>query len=156
MNGFIELIDPAVQSVVKGRLTTQQVLMTLVVIIAVVLLFKFFKGVVKIACMVGVIIALVVYLGIATPTQLKGLATDTISVAYEKYQAVTHSIEKDGDEIYIHVGEKRLPLSQIESYKETLSGQVQMLTSEGTFISDDQNLLKFLGELSDQADRGSR
>lgn len=148
MESLIQVIDPAVQSVVQGRFTTQQVLLAIVVVIVVIVAFKVLKGVIQIATTVGMVLALVVYLGIATPTQLSGIATETISGAYEKYQTISHSIEKEGDEIYIHVGDARLPLSQITSYKETLDGKVQILTADGTYTSGDENLLKFLGELS--------
>ncbi len=148
----MELIDTVVQAVVKGRFTTQQVLIAVVVVVAVVVGVKLLKGIMKTVSIVGGIILLAIYFGLATPTQIKSLATETVGGAYEKYRAVSQSIEKDGDEVYIKLGGERIPLSKVVSYKETLDGKVQLLTSEGTYTSEDEGLLKFLGEISDKKD----
>ena len=41
-----------------------------------------------------------------------------------------------------------MPLSDVVSFKKTLDGKIHILTSEGTYTSEDENLLKFFGEMS--------
>ena len=148
MEGLIGILDPAVQSVVQGRFTTQQILVALVVIVVVIIAFKILKGIVKTVSIIGGIVLLAIYFGLASPTQIQELASGTVGSVYEKYQAISHSIEKDGDEVYVKLGDERVPLSEITSYKKTLDGRVQLLTSSGTYTSEDKGLLEFLGELS--------
>ena len=151
MEGMIGILDPMVQAVVKGRFTTQQVLVTLVVIVAVFVGFKLLKGILKTACLIGGVVLVVIYFGLASPTQIKNLALDTVGNAYEKYQTISHSIEREGGEIYINVGEQRIALSQIESYKKALDGRLQLLTAEGTYTVEDERLKDFFDEITRRA-----
>ena len=86
--------------------------------------------------------------GLASPTQLKDMASETVEKAGQKYQAISQSIDVEGEEVYLIVGGKRLPLSDVVSFKKTLDGKIQILTSEGTYTSKDESLLKFFGEMS--------
>lgn len=148
MENVFGLVDGAVQSVVQGRFTTQQVLIAVLTVVAAIVVIKAIKGILKTAVLVGGIIAFVIYFGLATPTQLKDMASETVEKAGQKYQAISQSIDVEGEEVYIIVGEKRLPLSDVVSFKKTLAGKIHILTSEGTYTSKDENLLKFFGEMS--------
>lgn len=148
MEGLFGMVDTAVQSVVKGRFTTQQVLIAILVVVAAIVVIKVIKGVMKAAVLVGGIIVFVIYFGLASPTQLKSMASETAQKAGQKYQAISQSIEVEDGEVYIIVGETRLPLSDVVSFKKTLDGKVNVLTSDGTYTSDDEDLLKFFGEVS--------
>ncbi|MBR1770681.1 MAG: hypothetical protein IJ747_01485 [Lachnospiraceae bacterium] len=148
MENVFGVVDGAVQSVVQGRFTTQQVLIAVLAVVAAIVVIKAIKGILKTAVLVGGIIAFVIYFGLATPTQLKDMASETVEKAGQKYQAISQSIDVEDGEVYIIVGGKRLPLSDVVSFKKTLDGKIHILTSEGTYTSEDENLLKFFGEMS--------
>ena len=148
MGSVFSTVDVAVQSVVKGRFTTQQVLIAVAAVILAIVAAKLIKGIVKAAVLVGGVLMLVVYFGLATPTQLKDMASGAAEKIGQEYQTISQSVDVEDGKVYVRIQEKRLPLSEIVSYKKTMDGKLHILTADGTYTSEDEHLFEFLKSLS--------
>lgn len=80
-------------TVLNGRFTLGQVLMFAIALLAICLIWKFVKGVIKAVVIVAVVCVVLVYTGVTSPTQLKDIGSQIAEAGIDSYKAVANASE---------------------------------------------------------------
>lgn len=130
-----------------GKVTLSQLVFIILAIIVVALVIKFLKGVARtIVAVVAVCVALVNY-GIASPTQIKDVAS-VISqrgiATYEKMASASESIKLNGNNIEIKLGDKWVNVSDVTSFISTGDGAATINVDGESYFVEDSNIISLL------------
>lgn len=131
-----------------GRVTLSQLVVIVLALIAVFLVLKFIKGVVKFIVMGVIICYSLVHFGIASPQQLKDVSSQIIDKGigfYETFVEASSNIKYEDDKLMICTdGDVWLNVSEIKSFVTGKEGVVTIKTSDGSYTVSDSEVIKLL------------
>lgn len=138
-----------------GKVTISQVLMFLIVLVAVVLVLKFIKGIVKTIIVVGLAVYLCIYFGIVSPTQVKDIGNQLLAdgkAAYEKIVKASDNLKFENGEdgnftIKIRVEGEWHDISDIKSFVNTKDG-LSVKIGDDTIAIKDKDVVELIKKFS--------
>ena len=131
-----------------GRVTLSQLVVIVLALIAVFLVLKFIKGVVKFIVMSIIICYSLVHFGIASPQQLKDVSSQIIDKGvgfYETFVEASSNIKYEDAKLMICTdGDVWLDVSEIKSFVTGKEGVVTIKTSDGSYTISDSEVIRLL------------
>ena len=130
-----------------GKITLSQLIAIFVTISIVLIVLKIFKGVVKAAFTVGIICFFLVYMGVASPTQIKDAASVIASKgldAYTKVVEASENIKFSGNSISLRIEDSWFDISEVSSLVMIDDGVATVIINEETYIVDDPTIISLL------------
>ena len=131
-----------------GKITLSQLVITLIALLAVCLVLKFIKGIVKTVVAIGIACFALVYFGLASPDQLKDVASQIASqgaAVYEQYQAASEYIKYEGGTLYVSPDKQTwLDVTAIKSVVKGNDETMSIVTDDGTYALTDNKAIEMI------------
>ena len=131
-----------------GKVTLSQLVIILIAILAVCLVFKFIKGIVKTVVAIGIACFALVYFGLASPDQLKDVANQIASqgtAIYEQYQEVSDYIKYQDGVLYVSPDKQMwIDVTTIKTIVRGNGDTLSVVTDEGTYALTDNKAIEMI------------
>ena len=140
--------DGEVTTYFGGRFTTSQTITFVIVVLAILLVMCFIKGIVKFIVTLALVALMLVQFGIASPTQLKDIADTISSKGIETYQVLANASENiklEDSTIKIKIGDDNwIDVTDIKSYVKSDEGVISITVGKETYAITDENVIKLI------------
>lgn len=140
--------DGEVTTYFGGRFTTSQIITFVIVVLAILLVMCFIKGIVKFIVTLVLVALMLVQFGIASPTQLKDIADTISSKGIETYQVLANASENiklEDSTIKIKIGDDNwIDVTDIKSYVKSDEGVISITVGKETYAITDENVIKLI------------
>lgn len=143
--------DGEVKTYFDGRITQTQLIVIILAVIALIILRKVLKGIVRTLIMVGVACFALVYFGVASPTQIKDTAKTIQDKGIATYQTMAKSsdnIQVKGKDVQIKVGNEWYSVSDIKSVV-NVGATLSIRVGDKTVAIDDKQVIDLIKTFSD-------
>lgn len=132
--------DGKVVTYFGGRVTRSQLLAIVLCIVAVLVVLKVLKGIIKTVVVAGVVCVALVHFGIASPQQLKDVALQIQEKGVQAYNALadaSENIKLDGSSIMVKIDGKWVDVTDISSIIPTSMGASVNVNGEDVAVADE-------------------
>ena len=131
-----------------GKVTLSQLVIVVIAILAVGLVLKLVKGVLKTGLTIGIALFALVYFGFASPDQLKDVADQIAkqgAAVYEQYQEASEYIKYEGDTLYVSPDKTTwIDVSTIKSVVKGNNKSISVVTPDGTYAFTDSKVIELI------------
>lgn len=131
-----------------GKITLSQLVVVVIAILAVGLVLKLVKGVLKTGLTIGITLFALVYFGFASPDQLKDVADQIAkqgAAVYEQYQEASEYIKYEGDKLYVSPDKTTwIDVSTIKSVVKGNNKSISVVTPDGTYAFTDSKVIELI------------
>ena len=131
-----------------GKITLSQLVVVVIAILAVGLVLKLVKGVLKTGLTIGIALFALVYFGFASPNQLKDVADQIAkqgAAVYEQYQEASEYIKYEDDKLYVSPDKTTwIDVSTIKSVVKGNNKSISVVTPDGTYAFTDSKVIELI------------
>lgn len=131
-----------------GKITLSQLVVVVIAILAVGLVLKLVKGVLKTGLTIGIALFALVYFGFASPDQLKDVADQIAkqgAAVYEQYQEASEYIKYEDDKLYVSPDKTTwIDVSTIKSVVKGNNKSISVVTPDGTYAFTDSKVIELI------------
>lgn len=130
-----------------GKMTLSQALAIVVTIAAVLLVMKLVKKTLKLVFTVVAVCICLVYFNIASPSQIKDVASQVASMGVASYQTIANSskdIRIEGSSIQVNIADNWVDISDITSIVGGDSGKATVVVNGQSFVVEDTAVISLL------------
>lgn len=139
--------DGEVITFFDGKVTLSQLLVGIAVLAVVLFAIKVIKGVFKTIIIIASICIGLVHYNIASPTQIKDVASQIASngvTAYQTFANASENIKIDGSDIQVKVGDNWFSISDVTSIVQGTDGVATVTVDGETYTTEDNNIIELL------------
>lgn len=131
-----------------GKVTLSQLAVVVIAILAVGLVLKLVKGILKTGLAIGIALFALVYFGFASPDQLKDVAGQIAkqgAAVYEQYQEASDYIKYEGDKLYVSPDKETwVDVTTIKSVVKGTNDSISVVTPDDTYAFTDSKVIELL------------
>lgn len=130
-----------------GKVTVSQLISILVTVIIVCIILTVVKKAIKTVLCIGVVCACLVYFGIASPAQIKDVASKVTEAGIESYQSIAEkskNIKIEDSTIKVCIDDKWFDVADITSIVGDGSGNATVSVDGETHVTNDSVVIELL------------
>ena len=131
-----------------GKITLSQLAVVVIAILAVGLVLKLVKGILKTGLAIGIALFALVYFGLASPDQLKDVADQIAkqgAAVYEQYQEASEYIKYEDDKLYVSPDKTTwIDVTTIKSVVKGNNKSISVVTPDGTYAFTDSKVIELI------------
>lgn len=134
-------------TVFDGKMTLSQLVVIILTLAVVIFALKVFKKAVKWTVIAVALCVCLVHYNIASPEQIRDVATQVASVGVGSFQAIADSsknIRIEGGSIEINLNDNWVDISEISSIVGGESGKATVVVGDQSYVVDDTAIIKLI------------
>jgi hypothetical protein len=139
--------DGTVITLFDGKITLSQLIIMIVAIMAVGIVLKLLKGVIKIVLSVGIACVLLVQADIVSPTQLKDVSSQIANAGVETYKTVaakSSNIKIKDSTIMLNLNDKWIDIKDIDSVIQSGKNKLTIIVDGMSYLTDDSEVVNLV------------
>lgn len=131
-----------------GKVTLSQLAVVVIAILAVGLVLKLVKGILKTGLAIGIALFALIYFGFASPDQLKDVAGQIAkqgAAVYEQYQEASDFIKYEDNKLYVSPDKETwVDVTTIKSVVKGTNDSISVVTPDGTYAFTDSKVIELI------------
>lgn len=136
-----------VKTYFDGRVTQSQLIVGIVSLIVILFVLAFVKKIAKVLCTIAIVCVALVYFGIASPAQIKDVASSIQKTGIEYYEKIAEASEnvkiKDGS-VSVKIEGKWVKVESIDGVVQGKEGVLTVLINGESYAVDDLDVINVL------------